>query len=120
MRTMEIVKKTPKKAGRPEKNSKKEIRKTIRFSKAEYFIVKEKAAKVGKSVSEHIRQAAINATTKPRLTDEERQFVRQLVGMSNNLNQLTKACHQEGLLQAMVYFESYRNEVDEVLEKLKT
>jgi hypothetical protein len=117
---MEIVKKTPKKAGRPAKNSKKEIRKTIRFSKAEYFIVKEKAAKVGKSVSEHIRQASINATMKPRLTDEERQFVRQLVGMSNNLNQLTKACHQEGLLQAMVYFESYRNQVDEILEKLKT
>jgi hypothetical protein len=40
--------------------------------------------------------------------------------MSNNLNQLTKACHQEGLLQAMVYFESYRNRVDQILEKLKT
>lgn len=117
---METVKKTPKQAGRPAKNFKKEIRKTIRFSKAEYFIVKEKAAKAGANVSEHIRQTAINATIKPRLTDEERQFVRQLVGMSNNLNQLTKACHQEGLLQAMIYFESYRNQVDKVLEKLKT
>ncbi|HWJ29680.1 MAG TPA: plasmid mobilization relaxosome protein MobC [Flavisolibacter sp.] len=54
-----------------------------------------------------------------RLTQEERDFVRKLIGMANNLNQLAKACHQEGLLQTLVYFESYRSELDEILKRLK-
>jgi predicted DNA binding CopG/RHH family protein len=33
--------------GRPSKTSKKEIRAAIRFSKTEYFIIKEKATKAG-------------------------------------------------------------------------
>jgi DNA primase len=49
---------------------------------------------------------------------EEREFTRKLIGMANNLNQLAKACHQEGLLQTMVYFENYRSELDEILKKL--
>lgn len=63
-----------KKAGRPEKNVKKEIRAAIRFTKAEYFIVKEKAATAGISASDFIRRVAINAVIKTRLTDQERQF----------------------------------------------
>jgi len=56
----------------------------------------------------------------PRLTEEERQFVKQLIGMANNINQLTKACHQEGLLSAMLDFERYRTGIDELLKKLKS
>lgn len=108
-----------KKAGRPAQEVKKEIRAAVRFTQAEYFIIKEKAAEAGSNTSEYIRNSAIRATIKTRLTDEERQFVRHLIGMSNNINQLVKACHQEGLLQAMVYFEGYRNEFDAVLQKLK-
>jgi len=39
--------------------------------------------------------------------------------MANNLNQLTKACHQEGLLSAMLEFERYRTGIDDLLQKLK-
>lgn len=106
-------------AGRPAKNIKKEINASVRFSSSEYFIVKEKAAECRFSISNYIRQAAIHLLIKPRLTEEERLFVRQLVGMANNLNQMVKACHQEGLLQSMVFFEGYRKEVDEILKKLK-
>ena len=54
-----------------------------------------------------------------RLEEEERLFVRQLIGMANNLNQLTKKGHQEGLLTAVSLFEKYKNLVGELLEKLK-
>lgn len=116
---METVRKKKKKAGRPAKIIKREVRASVRFTKTEYFIIREKAAKAGVKVSEYIRQTAINANIKTRLSPEEREFAKQLIGMSNNINQLAKACHQEGLLQAMVYFENYRNHLDDILKKLK-
>jgi len=116
---METVRVKRKKVGRPAKTVKKEIRACVRFTRPEYFIIKEKAAKAGVKVSAYIRQIGIYAAVTPRLTDEERQFVRQLIGMANNLNQLAKSCHQEGALRAMQYFESYRATLDEILKKLK-
>ena len=116
---METVRVKRKKAGRPAKAVKKEIRASIRFTRPEYFTIKEKAAKAGLKASAYIRQVAIYAIIKPRLTDEERQFTRQLIGMANNLNQLAKSCHQEGALRAMLYFEGYRASMDEILKKLK-
>jgi hypothetical protein len=108
-----------KKGGRPEKTVKKEVRACARFSKIEYFVIREKASKAGIKISEYIRQAAIHADIKTRLSKEEREFARQLVGMANNINQLAKTCHQEGMLRTMVYFETYCKRLDEILLKLK-
>jgi hypothetical protein len=106
-------------AGRPAKDVKKEINASVRFSRSEYFIVKEKAAGCGLSVSNYMRRAAIYPKIIPRLTEEEQHFARQLVGMANNLNQMAKACHQEGLLQSMAFFENYRQRLNEIIKKLK-
>ena len=62
---------------------------------------------------------ALNGKIISTLNEEERLFVRQLIGMANNLNQLTKKGHQEGLLTAVLMFEKYKNLMDELLEKLK-
>jgi hypothetical protein len=105
--------------GRPKKPVKRDIIKGIRFTKSEYYVVKQKASKAGIRISLFIRQTAINGKAQPLLDEEERQFVRQLVGMANNLNQLTKKGHQEGLLTAVLMFEKYRNLIDELLEKFK-
>ncbi|MGI8634798.1 MAG: plasmid mobilization relaxosome protein MobC [Segetibacter sp.] len=56
----------------------------------------------------------------PRITEEELYFVRQLVGMSNNINQVAKTCNRDGLFEAMQYFENYRNLIDNILKKLKS
>ena len=117
---METVTKKKKKAGRPAQDVKKEIRACVRYDKQEYFIIKHKASKAGLNVSAYIRQITVNGYVKTRLTDEERQFVRQLIGMANNINQIAKTCHDEGLLRAMEYFETYRNQLDGILEKLKS
>jgi mobilization protein NikA len=116
---METVRLRSKKAGRPVIAIKKEVRACIRFSRPEYFIVKENAAKAGLKPSGLIRQLALFANVKPRLTEEERQFVRQLIGMSNNINQIAKSCHQEGALRAVLYFESVRKILDDIIQKLK-
>jgi len=116
---METVSMKKKKAGRPAKSIKKEVRACVRFTRPEYFIIKEKASKAGVNASTYIRQIAIYGTVKNRLTDEERQFVRQLIGMANNLNQIAKCCHQEGVLRGMVYYESCRADIDSILKKLR-
>lgn len=115
---MEKVRSPKKKAGRPAKMIKREIRACVRFTKTEYFIIRQKASKAGIKASAYIRQIAINEVVMNRLSEEERQFVRQLVGMSNNLNQLAKNSYKEGMLKTMVYFENYRSQLDVLLKKL--
>lgn len=101
------------------KQVKREIIKGIRFTKVEYYVVKQKASKSGNGITDYIRQMALNGKIISRLNEEERQFVRQLIGVANNINQLTKKGHQEGFLTAVLMFEKYRKLIDELLEKLK-
>ncbi|MHA4812572.1 plasmid mobilization protein [Flavitalea flava] len=68
---METVSRRKKKVGRPARTIKKEVRACIRFTRPEYFIIKEKAAKAGAETSSYIRQIAILAAVNPRLKDEE-------------------------------------------------
>lgn len=117
---MENVKKGQRKAGRPVKAIKKEIRACVRFTHHEYFIVREKAKQAGINTSEYIRQTTIRGRVNPRLTIEESQIVRQLIGMAVNLNQVAKISHKEGLLKAMLYFEEYRTQIDQLIMKLKS
>ncbi|GAC1416489.1 MAG: plasmid mobilization relaxosome protein MobC [Flavisolibacter sp.] len=105
--------------GRPRKAVKKEITIGTRFSKIEHFIIKQKAVKAGLKSSEYIRQTALKGIVKARATDEEIYFVRQLVGMANNLNQLTKLANQQGLLRTVLHFKEYRNKIDGLLKDLK-
>ena len=116
---MELVKKKNKKAGRPVKTQRKEVRAAVRFTLADYKSIEERATKAGMKVSAFIRDAALHATIISRLTEQELLYIRQLVGMSTNLNQVAKTCHREGLYEAMLYFESYRNQLDALLQKLK-
>ena len=120
LKRMNNEEKKKKKAGRPAKNIKKEINASVRFSRVEYFIVKERAASCGFSVSNYIRRASIYSTITPRLTAEEQLLTRQLVGMTNNMNQMAKACHREGLFQSMIIFEKYRQQLNEIIKKLKS
>jgi len=116
---METVRTKKKKGGKRTNNVKREIRAAVRFTKSEYFIVKEKAAVAGNTISNYIRRAAINEQIRTRLTVEETKIARHLVGISNNINQIAKACHDEGMLKAMAYFQNYRNQIDELIKKLK-
>lgn len=106
--------------GRPKKLNKKAFVFSIRISKEEQFVLKEKAKQAGCSLSNYIRQAAINGKIIPRLTREERIIYRQLVGMAHNLNQLTKAYHQEGIVKTALQIEGMRNQMHVLLIQFKT
>ena len=117
MRCMEQMNEKRSKGGRPLKAVRKDIRISVRFNRQEYFILKERAASAGIKPSVFIRQAAIKAKITTRLSTEEVQLIRQLAGMATNINQVARACHREGLFEAMRYFEEYRKALDHVMQK---
>jgi predicted DNA binding CopG/RHH family protein len=106
------------KGGRPKKPVHRKVT-SLRLSKAELFIIRSKAENAGMSMTTYIRQMAIHGKVIAKMDEEEKQFARQLVGMANNLNQLTKKAHQEGLLTAVLFFEKYSGLFDEFLKRMK-
>ncbi len=116
---METVKEGTKKGGRPKKAVIRTRTTGIRFSHTELFIVREKAKTAGLNLTAYIRQVAVETKVQTRMTAEERLFVRQLIGFSNNINQIARACHQEGVLKALLYFENFRIQIDQLLKNLK-
>lgn len=120
MRGMEDEQLRKKKGGRPKKNVIRARTTGIRFTTVEHFVVQEKAKQAGLKLTTYIRQAAIDGKIISRLTTEERLFVRELIGQSRNINQVAKACHSEGVLKALLYFENFRTQIDQILQKLKS
>ena len=80
--------------GRPKKANNRNVNKGIRFTEKEFFTIKQNASKAGIKISSYIRQMALTGKITPRLNEDERHFVSQLIGMANNLNQLTKVGHR--------------------------
>lgn len=105
--------------GRPTKLVKRESATGVRFTKAEYFIVKQKANKAGYRITQYIRKMAIEGQIIARLNPTEKELIPHLIGMANNLNQLTKKAHRESLLTALLLFEKYRVELDRILKRLR-
>jgi hypothetical protein len=105
--------------GRPVKTIKREVRTCIRFTRPEYLIIKEKAGKVGMTPSAYLRHLGIYTIINTRLTPEERENARNLIGMANNLNQFIKCCHVEGIPLAAFRFHNLITVLDEMLKKLK-
>ena len=105
--------------GRPVKAIKREVRACIRFTQPEYLTIKEKAGKVGMKPSAYLRHLGIHTIVNSRLTPEEREYAKNLIGMANNLNQFIKCCHIEGIPLATFRFHNLTTNLDEILKKLK-
>jgi hypothetical protein len=102
---------------RPKNANNRVVNKRIGFTETEYFTVEQNASRAGIKISSYIRQMALTGKITPRLNEEERHFVTQLIGMANNLNQLTKLGHEDGIVTAAMMFEKYRKQIDELLKK---
>jgi len=105
--------------GRPVKAVKREVRASIRFTKLEYYAISEKARSVGMKPTAYLRHLGIHATISTRLTAEEREIARTLIGVANNINQFVKCCHVEGVPLAAYRFHNLLTFLDEILKKLK-
>lgn len=107
------------KGGRPIKQIKRTITLGIRLTNTEHLLIKAKASKAGMTMTSLVRELAIHGTVVSRLSKEEREYVRHLIGMATNLNQLVKLANSEGLLSTLVKWEEYRTRLDAVLKIFK-
>ena len=101
--------------GRPQVSTLKRLTKsvTVKFSKPDYEKLRHRSKNANRTLAEYIRDAAFEARIVAKHSAEDAAVIRNLTGMANNLNQLTKLSHQTGFYRT-------KNIVMEVLEKLKS
>ena len=101
--------------GRPQVSTLKRLTKsvTVKFSKPDYEMLRHRSKNANCTLAEYIRDSAFDAQIVAKHSAEDAAIIRNLTGMANNLNQLTKLSHQTGFYRT-------KNVVIELLEKLKS
>ncbi len=86
------------KGGRPKKGAAEKLRYKVSFflQTGDYYALKTKAKAAKLRIAEVVRQAVTGCRIVSRFTPEQIGWMRNLIGMGNNLNQLTKLAHQRG------------------------
>ena len=82
---------------------------TVKFSKIDYETLRIRSRKANRRLAEYIRETALQAEPPAPHTTVDAGVFRNLAGVANNLNQLTKLSHQTSL-----YHTNYR--LKEVLD----
>ena len=102
------------KGGRPPTGRVRKLSKsvTVKFSKPSYEALRLRARKANRKLAEYIRESALNGVVVSGHNAETVAIAKNLIGMANNLNQLTKLSHQTGFYRT-------KNIVVELLAKLK-
>jgi len=105
------------KGGRPPKKIKKEKIVMVRLSNNEHFLIEGKAKIAGMRISEWFRRSAKSGKVTPRMNSEDLKAMRTLTGIANNLNQLTKLSHQQGLLLLHRKCRDVADNINSVMQK---
>ena len=94
-----------KKGGRPPTGRVRKLSKsvTVKFSKPSYEALRLRARKANRKLAEYIRESALNGEVVSGHNAEMVAIAKNLIGMANNLNQLTKLSHQRGFHETHVY-----------------
>lgn len=82
---------------------------TVKFSKIDYETLRIRSRKANRRLAEYIRDTVLQTETPIAHTTVDASIFRNLAGVANNLNQLTKLSHQTSL-----YHTNYR--LKEVLD----
>lgn len=108
--------------GRPKKESsdKRDRKVSVNFTDAEECEVKAKAAAAGVSIAELLRICAFRLTVVGRLTDFEREAIRELMYQGKNLNDQVKACQANSWPSTKRKAEACLDGILATLSKLKT
>lgn len=93
------------KGGRPPTGRVRKLSKsvTVKFSKPSYEALRLRARKANRKLAEYIRESALNGEVVSGHNAETVAIAKSLIGMANNLNQLTKLSHQRGFHETHAY-----------------
>jgi len=106
------------KGGRPPKKIKRQSQLVVRLTETERFLIEEKAKDAGMKPSAWFRLAAKKAKVLARLKPDDLRHLRTLTGMANNLNQLTRLAHMEGLTFIRQSCKELLLQIDVILKEL--
>jgi hypothetical protein len=104
------------KGGRPKVKVRRENHVKVRLTATERFMMAAKAKDASMRLSDWIRAAARTAKVVARITKEDAQVLRMLAGLANNLNQLTKLAHRDGILSIARKCDALLIEIDQALK----
>ena len=112
---------TKKHGGRPTVAEARRLSKavTVEFSKKDYEILMNRSKKANKHMAEYIRDSALNSDVAQQPLEAVTKDYRMLVGMANNLNQLTKMAHQDGIIYLYSPLVSLLGEITNTIREYK-
>ena len=109
-----------KKGGRPKVIKGTARTKTIstRLTLVEWKVVMKRITDAGKKPSYFLRELLLNGKVISARTQEDRQQIRMLEGGCNNLNQLAKLAHQQGLPNAKSKLLNLLDEFNKIIARI--
>ena len=107
---------TSNKGGRPAKSlaEKRKYRLSLKLNTKEYFELKSKAKTAGKNRCDFLRELILSGEVIGRFSPEQNDAIRKISGMANNLNQLVKLAHVQGVW----YIEETAKKLLQILDEL--
>ena len=92
---------------------------TVKFSKIDYETLRTRSRKANRRLAEYIRESALKSEVVQARTEADLKEYRTLVGMANNLNQLTKMAHQDGIIYLYSPIEGLLREIINTIRDYK-
>ena len=92
---------------------------TVKFSKIDYETLRTRSRKANRRLAEYIRESALQSEVVQPRTEADLKEYRTLVGMANNLNQLTKMAHQDGFIYLYSPIDNLLGEITDVIREYK-
>ena len=92
---------------------------TVKFSKIDYEILRTRSRKANRRLAEYIRESALQSEVVQPRTEADLKEYRILVGLANNLNQLTKMAHQDSIIYLYSPIDKLLGEITDVIREYK-
>ena len=107
--------------GRPTVSDARRLSKavTVKFSKIDYETLRTRSRKANRRLAEYIRESALKSEVVQPRTEADLKEYRTLVGMANNLNQLAKLSHQEGIYYTSLQLDRLLAEISDIVRAYK-
>lgn len=91
----------------------------VGYSKIDYETLRTRSRKANKRLAEYIRESALHFEVVQPCTEVDLKEYRTLVGLANNLNQLTKMAHQDSIIYLYSPIDKLLGEITDVIREHK-
>lgn len=110
-----------KKGGRPAKSlaEKRKYRLSLKLNTNEYLVLKSKAKTAEKNRCDFLRELILTGEVIQRFSAEQIDILRKIGGMANNLNQLVKLAHVQGVWHIEETAKKLLQMLDELLKRIR-